>query len=233
MKRIGLLQSLDPRLKIAASLTLALAVSLTPVRDHAAFAAYLVLLITPVALSRLSLLRMLKRMLFLVPLLAFLILSLVLFSDVSAFRKSAVGGGIALKTVLVYGCFLMLVLSTEIVDIIKALESLKLPKLFTSLLFFAVRYLRILSHEIDALKKAGESRSFGKRYWLKEIGLLTRVMLLQFMRSLDRSQRIQAAMLSRGYDGKLRTLGSSRFQRADIVFMLIFFSGLAFAALIL
>ena len=233
MKRQGLLAGLDPRLKITACTALALAVSLTPVRDHARFAAYLALLMVSVALLRLSPLGMFKRMLLLVPLLAFLILSLILFADVPASRKYAVGGGMALKTVLVYGCFLMLTLTTKTVDIIRALERLKLPKVFTSLLFFAVRYLRILSRKVGALRRAAESRSFGKRGRLKEIGLLIRVTLLQFMGSLDRSQRIYAAMLSRGYDGRLGASCGSRFRRADVVFGLAFFGGLALAATIL
>jgi cobalt/nickel transport system permease protein len=233
MNRQGLLPGLDPRLKIAVCSALALAVSLTPVRDHARFAAYAALLIVPAALSRLSPLGMLKRMLLLVPLLAFLVLSLFLFGDVPAPRKYAVVGGIALKAVLVYGCFLMLVLTTETVDIIRALESLKLPKVFTSLLFFAVRYLRVLSSEVGALRRAAESRSFGKRDRLKKINLLARVMFLQFMMALDRSQRIYAAMLSRGYDGRLGTLAGARLRRADVVFGLAFFGGLTIAAVAL
>lgn len=233
MSRQPLPAALDPRMKIAACSALALAVSLTPVQDRARFAAYLALLIVPAVLSRLSPIRALKRMLLLVPLLAFLILSLFFFGDGPMSRKIAVGGGLAVKSILVYGCFLMLVLTTETIDIIRALERLKLPRLFTSLLFFAVRYLKILSRDVSALRRAAESRSFGKRGRLKEISLLARVMFLQFMRALDRSQRIHAAMLSRGYDGKLGTPAASRLSRADIVFGMVFFGGLGLATVIL
>jgi cobalt/nickel transport system permease protein len=158
-------------MKIAACSALALTVSLTPVQDHTRFAAYLALLIVPAVLSRLSPIRVLKRMLLLIPLLAFLILSLFFFGDGPPSRKIAVGGGIAIKSIIVYGCFLVLILTTGTVEIIRALERLKLPRLFTSLLFFAVRYLKVLSHDVGAMRRAAESRSFGKRGRLKEINL--------------------------------------------------------------
>ena len=233
MNSQGLLADLDPRMKIAACSALALTVSLTPVQDHARFAAYLALLIVQAVLSRLSPIRALKRVLLLVPLLAFLILSLFFFGDGPASRKIAVGGGIAIKSILVYGCFLVLILTTGTVEIIRALEGLKLPRLFTSLLFFAVRYLKVLSHDVGALRRAAESRSFGKTGRLKEINLLARVMFLQFMRALDRSQRIYAAMLCRGYDGKLGISAGVRLRRADIYFGLAFFGGLGLAMVIL
>ena len=233
MNRQGLLADMDSLMKIAAFSALALAVSLTPVQDYARFAAYLTLLVVPAILSRLSPVGVLKRLLLLVPLLAFLILSLFFFGDDPGPRIIAVGGGLAIKSILVYGCFLMLIMTTGAVEIIRAMEKLRVPRLFTSLLFFAVRYLKVLSRDVVALRRAAESRSFGKIGRLKEIKLLARVMFLQFMRALDRSQRIYAAMLCRGYDGKLGISAGVRLRRADIYFGLAFFGGLGLTAVIL
>ncbi len=233
MNRQGLLAGLNSLMKIAAFSALALAVSLTPVQDYARFAAYLTLLVVPAILSRLSLVGLLKRLLLLVPLLAFLILSLFFFGDGPGSRTIAVGKGLAIKSILVYGCFLMLIMTTGTVKIIRAMEKLKVPRLFTSLLFFAVRYVQVLSRDVGALRRAAESRSFGKMGRLKEIKLLARVMFLQFMRALDRSQRIYAAMLCRGYDGRLGISPGVRLRRADVVFGLAFFGGLTIAAVAL
>jgi energy-coupling factor transporter transmembrane protein EcfT len=42
-----------------------------------------------------------------------------------------------------------------------------------------------------------------------------------FIRTLDRSQRVQIAMAARGYRGELRCLNQLRFARADVVYLVL------------
>ena len=43
-----------------------------------------------------------------------------------------------------------------------------------------------------------------------------------FIRSYERGERVYSAMVSRGYDGRIRMLGSLRFGRADAYFGITF-----------
>jgi cobalt/nickel transport system permease protein len=83
-----------------------------------------------------------------------------------------------------------------------ALRSLPLPNAFKQNLLLTGQYLEILTQEVTNMQRSAELRGLkGKASWLRYasaamIGAL-------YLRSLDRAERIYAAMSIRGYNGTL------------------------------
>jgi cobalt/nickel transport system permease protein len=74
-----------------------------------------------------------------------------------------------------------------------------------STLQFMYRYLYVLTDELDRMVKARRSRTF-RRSGRLDWGLLTGLIGVLFLRSLERGERVHNAMLARGWDGTIRTL---------------------------
>ena len=93
------------------------------------------------------------------------------------------------------------------------------------------RYVFVLVDEMLRMRRARDSRNFGggRRRQLKTIGNMIGTL---FIRSYERGERIYAAMLSRGFDGKVRSLRQLRFKRADAYFGAAFALALISSAVI-
>lgn len=92
----------------------------------------------------------------------------------------------------------MLVMSTNFYDLCSSLRSLRVPETFVNALWLAYRYTILLFQDITNIVLARESRRVAKtrhrEIWKKggeAVGLF-------FLRSIERSERLQLAMISRG-----------------------------------
>ena len=84
----------------------------------------------------------------------------------------------------------------------RALAALRLPTKLVTLLLLTVRYLDVLHREYGRLRRSMKVRGFRARanpHGLRSIGYLVGMLLV---RSVDRSERILAAMRCRGFDGR-------------------------------
>jgi len=125
---------------------------------------------------------------------------------------------IALKANTVILLLMVLVGTLEPVTLGHALHRLKTPETLVHLLMFTVRYISVLHQEYLRLRAAMRVRCFRLRNSLhtyKSIGYLVGMMLV---RSVDRSERILAAMKCRGFTGTIPLLDSMRFSGRDAVF---------------
>lgn len=87
-------------------------------------------------------------------------------------------------------------------EILRGLERLKLPRMMVQIATFMLRYVNVISDEMERMKIARESRGFeatGIQHWK----ILATVTASLFIRSYERGERIHLAMLSRGYVGEL------------------------------
>ena len=128
---------------------------------------------------------------------------------------------IVLRGLLAMQCVLILISTGGFVGLCRGLRRLGVPRFLTDQLLFVYRYLNVLLQEALTMRRARESRGFGKkRFPLKLWGVMIGQLLL---RTLGRSERISQAMLARGFDGTLPDLhtGRSRLHRADIVFLIV------------
>jgi cobalt/nickel transport system permease protein len=115
---------------------------------------------------------------------------------------------------------ILLTAVTPFPDLMHALRHLRVPHILVSIISFMYRYLFVLADEAMRLLHAREARSArleaksgGSVTWhAKVAGSMVGQLLI---RSLDRSDRVYQAMLSRGYDGRLLTLNPHQMGSKD------------------
>lgn len=119
---------------------------------------------------------------------------------------------IVLKSWLSVQVALLLTATTHFIDLLHALQALRMPLVLVSILAFMYRYLFVLIDEAQRLLRARECRSAalpGRRSggsvgW--RAAVVGRMVGTLFLRAYERSERIYIAMLSRGYNGEIRIL---------------------------
>jgi cobalt/nickel transport system permease protein len=126
---------------------------------------------------------------------------------------------ILLKGNAVVLAMLALVGTMDTVLLGRALARLGAPNKLVHLYAFTIRYLDVLHREYARLRTAMKARAFrlrSDRHTWRSIGWLFGMLMI---RSIERAERITAAMRCRGFDGRLRPLqDDSPFRRADAVF---------------
>lgn len=95
-----------------------------------------------------------------------------------------------------------LALTTPIAKILNCLSTLKVPRIFIEIALLMYNSIFIFLNEIDTMQKAQETRLGYHSYFnsFKSLGALASTI---FLRSLDKSENLQNALDSRGYNGSL------------------------------
>ncbi|MBN3561703.1 cobalt ECF transporter T component CbiQ [Aliamphritea spongicola] len=229
---------LDPRVRVAAAMLFAFAVVLS--HNFAVLIFGLLLALLVAALAKLNFKRTLRRviamdmfMIFLVIMLPFTTPGREMFS-VFGFAASIEGllhaCKIALKANAVVLALLALVGTMGATTLGHAMAHLKVPEKLVHLLMFTVRYLDVIGQEYKRMRRAMQARAFVLRsnmHTWRSIGYLVGMLLVH---SLERSERIMAAMKCRGYQGKLYLLDNMEIVRHDYYFMVL--SGFCLAILV-
>jgi cobalt/nickel transport system permease protein len=109
------------------------------------------------------------------------------------------------KNSLAFLMMLVLAQATPWREMLVALRRLRLPHVLVATLVFMERYLHVLGDELGRMVTARRARSFRRRSALSW-RLLTSMISMLLMRSFERAERVQGAMIARGWDGTLRTL---------------------------
>lgn len=121
-----------------------------------------------------------------------------------------------LRTYLCVAAVLALVAVTPLPALTGALRRLHVPGFFVSLLELCYRYLGTLGEEASSLSAAYRLRAGGARgVALSHFGSLAGGLLL---RSLDRAERVYAAMQCRGYPRRMPDAPAQPLRRADLCF---------------
>lgn len=115
---------------------------------------------------------------------------------------------VAVKGVLSATAIVLLVNTTSPQRLLLALARMRVPRPLVAILGAMGRYLHVLMEELVRMRRAESARSFGKsvswrRLHLTRAGWLVGILLV---RASGRAERVHAAMLARGYDGRVRTL---------------------------
>jgi cobalt/nickel transport system permease protein len=125
---------------------------------------------------------------------------------------------IALKANAIVLALAALLGTLELPTLGHALWHLHIPEKLIHLLMFTVRYLDVLDREYDRLRGAMRVRSFRpglNAHTLRSYGHLVGMLLV---RSLDRAERIVAAMKCRGFQGRFYLLDHFSASRRDLWF---------------
>jgi cobalt/nickel transport system permease protein len=238
----SLVHRLDPRLKLLATLAFVLVVTTTPPGNWLAFALLAVLAIGAVLVAEVPLVDGLKRSAVALPFAGMVAISLpftqageVLWSwQPFGFTLTITDTGLVLFATVVLKAWLsvmvsgLLVATTPFPDLLKAMRSLHVPAVLTATISFMYRYLFVLVDEAMRLQTARASRSVGPgrtvRWRARVLGGMIGSL---FIRSYERSERIYAAMLSRGFAGEVRTLTHLTWQARDTWVGLVWIAALA------
>ena len=118
------------------------------------------------------------------------------------------------------GVFSVILLSstTSFPQLIKGMEKLGSPRIFTMLTSFMYRYSFILIDEMHRMKRARDSRSFGGR-WFWQTKVIGHMIGTLFLRSFHRGERVYMAMLSRGYHGTMPETKVRRLGLREVLFL--------------
>ncbi|MFW6162342.1 MAG: cobalt ECF transporter T component CbiQ [Planctomycetota bacterium] len=120
-----------------------------------------------------------------------------------------------------------LVGTLEITTFGHALKHLRVPDKLIHLFLFTVRYIDLLHHEYRRLRQAMRVRCFRpqmSRHTYRAMGYLVGMLLVK---SLDRSERVVAAMKCRGFRGQFYVLTHFAFARRDAAFGVLAAAALA------
>jgi cobalt/nickel transport system permease protein len=220
------LHALDPRVKFVLTLAFILTTSLTPAGAWPVYVLLFALVISAAVLSELGVGFVLRRAILAFP---FVLAALpVIFTldgptlfqlQLGPWTLTATIPGferfisIALKSWISVQAAILLASTTPFPDLMVAMRAVRVPRLLVAIFGLMWRYLFVLVDEVIRLTRArlarsGESDQAGLRpggslAWRAKIagGMAGNL----FLRAFERSDRIYVAMLSRGYDGEVRS----------------------------
>lgn len=227
----SLVHRLDPRAKVVGAVLFILAASLLPAGRWAGFALLLLLIVGAAQATGLGPFFTLRRGFIALPFalaalpLPFTMPGPPLFElpllGWTASQTGAVAlGSVMLRTWLAVQAAVLLTATTRFPDVLWALGRLRVPPPLVSTIGFMYRYLFVLADEAVRLLRARAARSApaagGSRPSLAWQGRVAGGMVGSlFVRSLERSERVYAAMLARGYDGRTLALATPRMAAFD------------------
>lgn len=242
--RPGALQSLTPSARIVGFLFLIIACSLTG--SSFMLIGALVIIAVAMILSKVSAASLAKRV---APSLFFTsVIAVPVFFDFmtpgsSIFGVSVNGYGISVtREGAEVGLFLLLrvgvmvslasllLLTTRQADFFKGLKGLKVPHLFVTALYMTFRYIFVLLKIAEDAVLARKSRTIATGRVSEAQRWTGSRMALILKKSMSYAEEVNMAMISRGFDGRLRTLKSPGMEGADYLwlFLTLFFLFLSF-----
>lgn len=200
-------------LKLLSLVAFVVLVVATPREQYWAFAVYAALLAAVVAVSTVPPTYLAKRLVVEVPFVVFAALMPFIASgpyvSVGPLQLSEPGllgaWGLLAKGTLGVVASLVLGSTTEPRDLLAGLERLRLPHQLVQIMGFMMRYLEVVTDELQRMRIARESRGFAAgsvRAW----PALASTAGALFIRSYERGERVHLAMLSRGYTGTMPPL---------------------------
>jgi len=127
-------------------------------------------------------------------------------------------GAVAAKASIGTVSAVLLGATTSFPDVLRALELLRVPRLFTLIAAFMYRYLFVIVGELQRMRIALVARAYRPRHVL-QAGAMGRVATAMFLRSYRRGERVYLAMLARGYSGTMPATSTLAFRRADALFL--------------
>ena len=221
--RRSVIHALDPRVKLVFTLAFVLTMALLPVGAWPVYVLMLTLALSIAVMSELGVKYVLKRSLLAIPFvlaavpLMFTVKGPALFTiPIGSLTLTLTSTGlerflsILFKSWVSVQVAIVFAAATPFPDMLLAMRAIKIPRLIVSLFGLMWRYMFVMVDEVIRLMRARAARSGtlagqkagGSIAWRAKVtgGMAGNL----FVRSLDRGDRIYAAMAARGYDGEIR-----------------------------
>jgi cobalt/nickel transport system permease protein len=238
--RESTIHQLDPRVKLILTLAFILTVALTPIGAWPVYILLFSIILSIEILSQLGVGYVLKRAMLAFPFMLAAIPVIFTTAGHELIRFSlgpwslvlTLAGlerftSIALKSWLSVQAAIILASSTTFPELLVAMRAVKTPRLLVAIFGLMWRYLFVLVDEALRLMRARSARSGhsdqpelrpgGSVYWRARVtgGMAGSL----FLRAFERSDRIYMAMISRGYDGEVRTAPLPQLRSTDRIFL--------------
>jgi cobalt/nickel transport system permease protein len=240
-KRRGLLQSLDPRVRVVGLLSLVVAVTLS--RRIPVVAALFVLALALALASRISLRSLVTRVWLIVfaftgiiALPAIFITPGAVVASFPALHLAVTAQGLRTAALLILRVetaatlTTTLVLATSWTHILKALRSLRLPPEVVTMLAMTHRYIFLLIETATQMFESRQSRMVGALPTNEQRRMAARTAGVLLGKSIDLSNEVYMAMRSRGFRGEVHVLSGFRMRAWDYAALAVFL-GMGFAAM--
>lgn len=221
----GLLQGLDPRVKVVTFLLFIVTVSLTRSLPILAFMLFMILALS--FLSKVPLGFFLKRVLLFIPIFTAVIAIPALFitpgdplatvgSKVIITEQGArTAEFLVLRVVDSLSFGVLLILTTPWTRLLVALRWFRFPSLIVATVGMTYRYIFLLLHTVNTMFLARRSRTVGGFSGAENRRWLARALTTTLAKSHHLSEEVYLAMLSRGYRGEAVALDNLSFRRRD------------------
>jgi cobalt/nickel transport system permease protein len=229
----GLLQRLDPRVKVATLVLFIVIVGLA--RSLWILGVIFVLILSFSLLSKVPLGFFLKRIMLFIPIFTAVIALPALFitpgaplvtiaSRVIITEQGARTAGLLFLRVIDSLSFgVLLILTTRWTNILVALRWFRMPSLLVDILGMTYRYIFLLLHTTNSMFLARRSRTIGSFSSGENRRWLTRALAATMAKSQHLSEEVYLAMLSRGYQGEVRVLNALSLERRDFLWIVFAF----------
>ncbi|HMK91495.1 MAG TPA: cobalt ECF transporter T component CbiQ [Thermoleophilia bacterium] len=237
-RRRGLLQRLDPRVKLVTMVAMIVVAALSS--DLVVLAGFLALAVGLVLASDIGLGRFAGRAWVFIPLFTAAVMLPALFNVVTPGRALVTfwsGGApwplpdtlavtapgvivfvrLLLRVTAVVSLAVLLTLTTPWADLFRAMRVVGVPRTFVFVLSVAYRYVFTLVRLVQDMAVARTSRTVGRVGAGEERHFLGAAVAAVFGKSQATSEQVYLAMLARGYAGEPRTLSSWRTGALDWV----------------
>jgi cobalt/nickel transport system permease protein len=132
---------------------------------------------------------------------------------------------ILLRFLLTASSLVAVMATTPFHRIVNGLRRMHFPAMLLMVLSFLYRYLFVLVDVAGRMRRARDARAVGGcagaggRTLALRLHSFSGVLGVLFLRSLDQSERVYAAMRSRGFSGELPSLDRERMRAGDWVFL--------------
>jgi cobalt/nickel transport system permease protein len=199
----------------------------TPITNWLSYVFFFTLIISVIVIAKLPVLTVFRRSLIEIPFILFAVLmpffgtgESFVFFNFTIYEEGLLAAAaiIAKGTIGVLGAITLSATSTA-KDILQGLEKLKLPALMVNIATFSLRYINVVSDEMDRMKVARQSRGFEAR-GIRDWKILGSAAAALFIRSYERGERVHLAMLSRGFSGHLPKLATEPISHTDLIMAL-------------
>ena len=227
--RDGLLQRLDPRVKLAGLLALLLASVL--VNHLAALAALFAIALVFITLSRIGVGHFALRAWVFVPLFTLAIVlpattswvtpgpSVIHLWGSGAITTTGIASAarLVLRVLDAVSFSVLLAMTTPWNELLAALRVLRVPRTFVFVLAVSYRYVFVLMRLVQSMVTARRSRTVGRLAPSEDRRFVAAAVGTLFGHSQALSEQVHMAMLARGFDGEVRTLSVWRAGTLDYV----------------
>jgi cobalt/nickel transport system permease protein len=226
--RHSLVHPMPAHLKILAGLFFIIVAVSTSISNWPAFIGYFLLISVVLAIAKLPVKKILSRATIEIPFVLFAFLMpffgtgerFELFG-LSLYREGLLAGAaIIAKGTLGLLVAITLSGSTKAREIIGGLERLHLPNLMVQIATFMLRYVNVVSDEMERMKVARSSRGFEAK-GVADWKILAQAAGALFIRSYERGERVHLAMLSRGYLGQMPVMERAAISKLQSAFVFL------------